>query len=115
MTTFDYAPLEARAVALVKRFGQPVVVRRRTASAGHTPTFTTIDTAATAAVLRVDASEIDGTLIRATDKRLIVSGLVDVDVADRVVIGGEVHEVVNVRTVSPGGTVIYRDVFVRAV
>lgn len=43
------------------------------------------------AVLNIDLSNVDGTLIQA---------------ADKVIIGGEVHTIVNVKPLSPAGLVV---------
>lgn len=108
--TFDYAAARATAERLIAKFGQTANIRRlSTTGDDWNPTITTTDYACTLAVVDYTSREIDGTQIRAGDKKAIIStqGLaISPTTDDRLVIGSEVHEIVRIMPLSPGGTVV---------
>jgi hypothetical protein len=113
MARFDYAKAEALAKRLIERFGQTVTqhVIANTGDAWN-PTQTELDPAPTltAAVLNYRTREIDGTLIKASDKKVVFSTeamTVALDVAHKVTIGGTKYSVLDVRELNPGGAVVY--------
>jgi hypothetical protein len=117
MATFNYARAEATAKRLITRFGQTVTqhVISGTGDAWN-PSQTETDYSLKAAVMNYQGRDIDGTLIEATDKRVIVSteGMtVTLDAAHKLTIGGVKHSIVNVRELNPGGTVVYYEAQVR--
>lgn len=122
MTSFDYTATRATAERLLERFGRSVSLRRTTVSGGDAwnpggGTATTVNHAATAVVTEYDAREIDGTLIRREDRRVILSteGLsVTPATSDKVVVGATVYAIVNVAPLEPGGTVVLYEIQARA-
>lgn len=111
MAAFNYARPVATAKRLISRFGQSVTQHVTTGGAGSwPPTETETDYTLEAAVLDYRNRDVDGTLIKATDKRVIVSteGMtVTLDSAHKLTIGGVKHSIINVRELNPGGTVVY--------
>lgn len=110
--TFNYAKTRGTAERLIARFGQVGAIRRETPGAGppYSPGPPTVaDHAATLVVLDYENREIDGTRILATDKKVLIAagGLaIEPGPADKVVIGGAAHEVVDVKPLSPAGVVV---------
>ena len=119
-TTGFYARIQATANRLLKGKGQPVTLTNISAgvydpATGSVANATTTQTG-TGAMVEWDSRQIDGTLIRATDKRLLLSPLNTAGAAltapvlgDTVSIGGVVYTLVEpLKTVGPAGiTVIY--------
>lgn len=120
MTDFDYTRSVATANRLIDRFGQAGTIVRRGAATGDewNPTFAA-DAPHACRVVETDytAREIDGTLIQASDKKLLVavSGLTITPTPDdRITVGGKTYEIVTVKTLQPGGTVILYEIQGRA-
>ena len=119
MPAFDYTRSRATADRLIARFGQAGAVRRSGAPSGDpwnpvpgSPT----DHPCTLVDLDYTAREIDGTLIRATDRKVLVAagGLaVEPSVADRIVIAGTALEIVRVSPLAPGGTIVMYEIQAR--
>ncbi len=113
MPAFDYDRARATAERMISRFGQAGAIRRAGAPTGDAwnPTpGTPIDHACNLVVLDYSAREIDGTLIRSTDRKIYVAALglaIEPTEADRVVIDGVALEIVNVMTLAPAGTAVY--------
>lgn len=119
MSTFDYTRSRAAADRLIARFGQAGAVRRSGAPSGDpwnpVPGEPT-DHTCTLVVLDYTSMEIDGTLIRATDRKVLVAagGLaVEPSAADRIVIAGTALEIVRVAPLAPGGTVVLHEIQAR--
>lgn len=119
MAAFDYSRSLATANRLLERFGQAGTLRRPTSSGtAYNPTAgSPTDQAATFVVIEYSRSEVDGTRILATDKRvLLAKGALTLDptTSDQIVeSGGAVFKIVNVQPLNPGGTVILYDLQVR--
>lgn len=120
MQSFDYARSRSSADRLIERFGQAGAIRRTGAATGDawnpTPSAPA-DHPCTLVVDDYEAGEIDGSLIRQTDRKVLVSaeGLgIEPTAADRLVIGGSAMEIVNVRPLSPGGVVVLFEIQGRA-
>jgi hypothetical protein len=117
MTAFDYTRTRATAERLIARFGQTGALRRTVGDADpFNPVQTTTDYSCTFAVLDYAKKDVDGTLIKQTDQMvyLSTSGLsVTPETTDRLVVGGAVLTVVNVKPLSPAGTVVYYELQVR--
>lgn len=115
--TFDYARTRATAERLIARFGQTGALRRTTSDADpFNPSQTTADHACTFAVLDYAKSMVDGTLIKQTDQMvyLSTSGLaITPETTDRLVVGGSPLTIVNVKPLSPAGTVLMWELQVR--
>ena len=66
------------------------------------------------AVFDYNASEIDGTVIQQGDNRIVLESTATAPaIGDAATIGGVSHRVINVETVSPGGTVVIYKLQVR--
>lgn len=111
MSAFDYARSKATADRLIARFGQAGTLRRPTSTgAAYNPTpGAPEDHAVTIVVLDYKDTEVDGTRIRATDKRVLLARS-DLAIApalsDQLFIGYEPHALIEVQPLSPGGTVL---------
>lgn len=118
MATFSYSGLADTATRLIARFGQAVTQHVPSASGdAFNPTLTDTDYTVTGAVIEFERSEVDGSVVRETDRRvfLSVAGMsVPVAVGHALTIGGIRHRVQNVKPINPGGTVLCYDVHVRA-
>lgn len=120
MSAFDYGRSRATADRLITRFGQAGTIRRAGTPTGDpwNPTpGTPVDHACNLVVLDYMAREIDGTLIRSTDRKVYVAAFglaIEPTEADRVVIGGAALEIVNVMTLAPAGTAVYFELQARA-
>ncbi|WP_146617680.1 hypothetical protein [Rhodoplanes serenus] len=119
MSAFDYARSRATADRLIARFGQSGAIRRAGAPSGDpwNPTAgESTDHPCALVVLAYDTREIDGTLIRSSDRKVLVAagGLaVEPTAADRIVIGGTALEIVRVAPLAPGGTVVLYEIQAR--
>ena len=116
---FDYAGMAATANELFAEFGQAVTITRRTsgayAVATGIATVTSSTQRGTGAVFDWQNRDIDGTLIRTGDKRLILSavGITAPAVDDTVTIGGTVYTVKVVKPLAPAGTVVMYELNLR--
>lgn len=131
MTAFDYTRTRATAERLIARFGQTGALRRMVDDGdvfNPTQTQTPVDYACTFAVLDYAKKDIDGTLIRQTDQMAYLStaGLaISPETTDRLMVGGawsgspatyvggSPMTVVNVKPLSPAGTVVFWELQVR--
>jgi hypothetical protein len=128
MTAFNYTRTRSTAERLIERFGQTGALRRTTSDNDpFNPTQTTTDHACTFAILDYAKSVVDGTLIRQTDQMVYLStkGLaIAPETTDRLVVGGTWQAsprklngtaltIVNVKPLSPAGTVVFWELQVR--
>jgi hypothetical protein len=120
MTKFDYARMEATAQRLINKFGQDAIIRRVTVSGGtaYDPTSgttTTTDYAAIIVVMKYTLNEIDGTLIKAGDKKVYLS--TDIQsvplLSDKLVIGSDVHSIESILPLNPAGTTLLYEIQAR--
>ena len=80
MSTFDYATLRADILELLNEFGNPLTLARGEDGATYDPkagTYSgggTTDVNGVGVLLGYDNTEIDGTEIRATDRKLLLQG-----------------------------------------
>jgi hypothetical protein len=118
VSTFDYAALEARAAAILDKFGVASKLRRWTKGA-YSPSDrksgdgSTTDHDVTVAVVDYDEDEIDGTLVQQDDVKGIMKGSDEAPTLnDKVIVpaGGTVYEIIRINTVSPDRTtaVVYQ-------
>jgi hypothetical protein len=122
VTAFNYARPRATAARLIERYGQAGVIRRATRSGGNpkdprTGTTTSADHAVRLVELDYDNSEVDGTVIRRTDRKMMVStqGLtIEPTTSDQIVIAGKTFAIVGVKPLSPGGVALYFEIQARA-
>lgn len=121
MANFDYARARATADRLLTKFGRTATLRQTSTSGGDpwdpgSGTTTTTDTTVTAAVLEYANSEIDGTIILASDRKVYVSaeGIAVTPVpADVLIVGPDTLSIVNVKPLNPAGTVVMWELQVR--
>ncbi len=109
--TFDYGRFKATADRLLARFGQPGILRRPTASGtAYNPTAgSPQDYACTLVVDAYSNRDVDGTRVRATDKKvLLATGALAIEpaTADKLVIGGVEHTIERVEPLAPGGVTV---------
>ena len=102
---FDYARLSATSVRLISRFGKTVLRRTITNSGTEwAPSQTEVDTSIDGVVTDYKFNEIDGTLILATDKKLLTTSLVTI--ADKIVDGSIVYSIISVSVIEPASTAL---------
>ena len=118
--SFDYARAQATAERLLASFGARGAIRRQTPGSGPSydpgpPVLT--DHPATVAVTAYTAREIDGTRIRATDKKALVSsaGLpFEPTTSDKLLdASGQAYTIVNVEVLRPAETTVLYTLQVR--
>lgn len=120
MAKFDYARAQATALRLLDKFGAAGEIWRDVPGSGpiYDPGDPTIQkTPCTLAVLKFDNRDIDGTLIKASDKKVYISakGLAIVPLTtDRLMIGVSAHTIVRVMPLNPAGVDVYFEVQARA-
>ncbi len=118
MSTFDYIKATATASRLIKRFGQSITLRQQAGSGtAWAPVLTDTDHVAIAAVTEYSNRDMDGTLIKMGDRRVYLSteGLTVVPTTqDKLVVGGEVMTIVNIRPLNPAGVTVMYEVQARA-
>lgn len=109
--TFDYSRTKAAADRLLTRFGQAAALKRPNSSG---PAYAPVEGTPTsyAVTVVVDTyrnSEVDGTRVLATDKKVTMAkGSLTIEPAtsDTLVIGGKEHAIVRVEPLNPGGTLV---------
>ena len=119
MTAFDYARPKATADRLITRYGQTATLRRPTTSGGtsYNPgTVTNADHACTIAVLDYSSREVDGTRIQRTDRKVLMAKAslsIEPATTDKLEIGVDELKIVDVKPLSPAGTVVFWELQVR--
>lgn len=112
-----YSNLAATALRMLEKFGQDVVRMRPTAAAYDTSTsaaaVTTASATFRAAVLDYGTDEVDGTLVKATDKRMIVEAAALPQAKDLFTIGGVQYSAIKCREINPAGTPVAHEVQIR--
>jgi len=102
---FDYTRLSATSVRLINKFGKSILKRTITNSGTEwAPSQTNVDTSIDGVVTDYKFNEIDGTLILATDKKLLTTSLVTI--ADKIVDGAISYSVISVSVVEPASTTL---------
>jgi hypothetical protein len=120
MTAFNYPRAQATALRLLDKFGAAGEIIREIPGGGPVyepgePVQTPY--ACTMAVLRFDNKDIDGTLIKATDKKVYIAakGLAIIpETTDELIIDGVSHAIVRVTPLNPAGFLVYHEVQARA-
>jgi hypothetical protein len=116
--SFDYLPAQASALRLIDKFGQAGAIVRDVPGSGPewdpgepVPTAHTC----TMAVFKFDNRDIDGTLIKANDKKVFIAAKgLSPTTTDKLMIGGVPHTVVRVISINPAGTSVYFEIQARA-
>jgi len=109
-----YSQLRATAAALLGDKGQVMTLTKSVRSSYDPATGNAAQTSAptypvTGAVFDVAARDIDGTLIKAGDRRVILSALgltVEPTSVDTLTIGAVVHSIVQALPINPAGVVV---------
>lgn len=117
MAAFDYDKARATAARLITKFGQKGSLRR-IASAGpdYDPVQTSEDFACSFVDLDRSQAHVADTLIQRGDRMVYLSteGLsITPTLADKVLIGGIEHAIVDIQPLSPGGMVVFWQLQVR--
>lgn len=117
MAGFDYGKRRATAERLIAKFGQRGSLRRIVNSGpDYDPVQTSEDFACSLVDLDRSQAHIAETLIQRGDRTVYLSteGLsVTPTLADKMLIGGAEHAIVDVQPLSPGGTVVFWQLQVR--
>ncbi len=119
MAKFDYAGAQATALRLLDKFGAAGAIIRDVPGSGPEwdpgePTILT--TSCKLAVLKFENKDVDGTLIKASDKKVYVAakGLAIIPVTtDKLIIDGVSHTIVRVRPLNPAGVLVFHEVQAR--
>ncbi|MDR0275928.1 MAG: hypothetical protein LBI48_11445 [Burkholderiaceae bacterium] len=119
MNKFNYARTAASAVRLIGKFGASAMLRRKSGAQYDPATSSVVDTwqewPCTVAVVDYTAKDIDGTLILAGDRRLLVApDIATVPKAGDVFVFQDwMTTVIRVKTTAPAGTAVLHDVQAR--
>lgn len=125
IVAYDYQDDADTAAELLEEFGQSITLTSKTSGAYSTSTgaaAVTTDTQTVNAVsLDYGSRDIDGTLIKAGDKRLLMApqttagdDLTAPVVDDTVTVGSTVYTIKGIKTLSPAGTVVLFDCNIRS-
>ena len=108
MATFDYSNIVATAKSLVDRFGKTLIlVTTTTTGEVWNPTVVESETNIIGVVTSFKTNQIDGTLIKATDKQILTYN--EVKVNEAIKDGVISYNVVNVDVVAPANdTILYK-------
>lgn len=113
-----YTRLQATADRLIKSYGQAGTVTRVVQSGpAYDPVLTPTDYPCMLAVMNIDLSKVDGTVIQADDKMVYISvaGLPEnLTTADELTIAGKKHAMKIVRPLSPAGLTVFYEVIIAA-
>lgn len=107
MSVYDYSSISATAQRLIDSFGRSII-KRSSVMGGDpwNPTLINTDTAIKAVATSFKANEVDGTIIKATDKQYLA--YTEVTTADKIVDDEELS-VINVMPIQTGPTkIIYK-------
>lgn len=117
--SFNYTKAAATAARLIANFGATSTLTQ-TVNTGtaYNPTQTETDYTCTAVTLEWENSEIDGTLIKASDRKILIStsGLtITPAIGDKITIGSDVLRLVEpFKPLAPAGIVVYYETNARA-
>lgn len=111
MAKFNYARSVATANRLIDKFGQTGAIRRtETSGDPWNPGTSDTDYPCILVALDYDQKDIDGTLIKSTDKKVYVAtkGLtIQPTTTDKAIIGGVVSSILQAKPLNPAGIVVY--------
>ncbi|MGV1756097.1 hypothetical protein ACQZ6F_08715 [Rhizobium sp. A22-96] len=117
MDAFDYGKARATAERLIAKFGQKASLRRIVNSGpDYDPLQTSEDFACSLVDLDHSEAHVGDTLIQRGDRMVYLSteGLpITPTLADKLLIGGAEHAIVDLQPLSPGGTVVFWQLQVR--
>lgn len=114
--TFDYNKSAATALKLITKFGASATLIKRAegsydpATGSNTITETSYTVKAVLLNYRANETNTQGSLIQAKDRKVIIQATtVTPDVSDTFTFGGVTYRVVEVKTLSPAGTVVIHE------
>jgi hypothetical protein len=106
--SFDYSGLAATATRLINKFGGDVTLSIKTAGTYNPITGSNGDTFTSSVVKGVKTNfmngDIDGTLIRQGDVKVLIDGDVALNQDDLITVGSDQYEVINAKPLNPGDT-----------
>ncbi len=117
----DYTEIAAGALESISEAGQPVTLHRKGTHGPFVPgqpvTPTMIDCPGTGALFGYKQRDIDGTLIKHGDQRLLLAPQIEVapKAGDTVTVGAKVYNVVDVGIVAPAGVAVLYKLQLRGV
>jgi len=121
MSAYDYDRAASSVRRMLERFGRDVILRK-SRPAAYDPATSTVAVGtqhftATGVLLSYAQSEVDGTLIRQGDQRLLmaVEPLLRPETGDNVVIDLQVFTVIDVRATEPAGVAVLYELQLRGV
>ncbi|EJN04237.1 hypothetical protein [Phyllobacterium sp. YR531] len=120
MSKFNYDRAQATALRLLDKFGQAGSIVRD--MPGNGPIYDPGEPVPTpypcvAAVLAIELKDVDGTLVKSTDKTAYVAskGLaIEPTTIDRLMFNGKSYTIVKVAPLQPAATIVYHKLFVRS-
>jgi len=117
MVAFDYDRARATAARLIVKFGQKGSLRRVTSTGpDYDPVQANADFACSLVDLDQSQLHVADTLIQRGDRMVYLStqGLsIEPTLADRLLIGGVEHAIVDIQPLSPGGVAVFWQLQVR--
>lgn len=118
----DYAEIAEGVLESIAEAGQPVTLHRKAAPSGpfvpgQPVTPTVLDYPGTGALFGYKQRDIDGTLIKHGDQRLLLAPQIEVapKTGDTVTVGTKVYNVVDVGIVAPAGVAVLYKLQLRGV
>ncbi len=121
--TYDYSKVAATALKQINDKGRSVTVRYPSSDDAYDPatdTFTSgdpVNVAAKGVFTSFQNKDIDGELIKRTDKRVLIAGTALDDVPNndaKIIDGAKTYSVINTEVVQPAETVVLYMIQVRA-
>lgn len=112
MKEFDYLKMAQTAINLIARFGKTVQLRTvSNTGSDFNPILVPHDEPIKAVIIDYKNNEIDGTLIKAQDKKMLTASAVKL--SDNIVDDSTAYSVVSVNKIAPGATVLVYKVQLR--
>ncbi|MGN8022160.1 hypothetical protein ACTJJ7_15760 [Phyllobacterium sp. 22229] len=120
MNKFNYPRAQATALRLLEKFGQSGLLIREVPGSG--PVWDPGEPVSTpygcvAAILAIELKDVDGTLVKSTDRTVYVAAkrlVVEPTTTDRFVFNDKSYTIVKVASLEPSNVVVYHKLFVRA-
>lgn len=111
MSKFDYDRSAATADRLIDKSGQQgTITRMENTGPAWNPIQSKVNYPCRLVVLKYSAKDIDGSLIKAGDKKVYVSAIglkIEPKTTDKLIIQGKENTIISVDQLNPAGTVVY--------